>query len=85
MSACFKKFDRVHGFRIHSCVKGMDEVVDGFCPILHLIKLDVQGQTPFRRVLYSRRLWAVFFYAIFAAAAEEEANAASFSAMRAAR
>ena len=36
-------------------------------------------------ILSFAALGAVFFYAIFAAVVEEEANAASFSAMRAAR
>ena len=85
MSACFKKFDRVHGFRIHSCVKGMDEVVDGFCPVLHLVKFDVQGQTSFRHVLYSYRLRWRLFYVLFAAAVKEDADAASFSARSSAR
>ena len=35
--------------------------------------------------IYYYRLGAVFFYALFAAAVEEEADAASFSAIRAAR
>ena len=69
----------------HLCLCYPDSPIIGVQAYLCRSVIGVVYDDIVHRLNPSRRLWAVFFYAIFAAAVEEEANVASFSAMRAAR